>query len=130
MDPDRDMGIGQRVDDIAPHVDYLCPMLYPQTFGSGNLGYANPQLYPYEVLYRSVRKAKTRTDTLVRAWLQHYSLGVDYGLRELLEQRKGAEDAQGAGWIYWNAAGKYNPDLFVPNPYAQCQRLPTPDDVD
>jgi hypothetical protein len=130
MDADRDMGIGQRMEDIAPFVDYICPMLYPQTFGSGNLGYVNPQLYPYEVLFRSVRKANTRTDTLVRAWLQHYSLGVDYGLRELLAQRKGAEDAQGAGWTYWNAAGKYNRDLFVPDPYAQIPGLPTPDDVD
>ncbi|MGI6376260.1 MAG: putative glycoside hydrolase [Anaerolineae bacterium] len=130
MDEDRDMGIGQRVEDIAPYVDYFCPMLYPQTFGRGNLGYDNPQLYPYEVVFRSVRKTKTRTDTLVRAWLQHYSLGVSYDLPELLEQRKGAEDAGGAGWTYWNAAGKYNENLFVPDPYAQVSGLPTPEDVD
>ncbi len=130
MDEERDMGIGQRVEDIAPYVDYFCPMLYPQTFGRGNLGYDNPQLYPYEVVFRSVRKVKTRTDTLVRSWLQHYSLGVSYELPELLEQRKGAEDAGGAGWTYWNAAAKYNESLFVPDPYAQVSGLPTPDDVD
>lgn len=130
MDPDRDLGIGQRVQDIAPYVDYLCPMLYPQTFGPGNLGYDNPQLYPYEVVYRSVRKAKTLNDTLVRPWLQHYSISVSYDLRELLAQRKGAEDAGAAGWTFWNAAGKYNRDLFAPDPYAQVPNLPTPDDVE
>jgi hypothetical protein len=57
-------------------------------------------------------------------------LGVSYELPELLEQRKGAEDAGGAGWTYWNAAAKYNESLFVPDPYAQVSGLPTPDDVD
>jgi hypothetical protein len=44
VNPTLDMGIGQRVEDIAPHMDYLCPMLYPQTFGAGNLDYDNPEL--------------------------------------------------------------------------------------
>jgi len=52
--PYSDMGIGQRVKDIAPHVDYLCPMLYPATFEPGNLGHDNPVLHPYDVIHRSL----------------------------------------------------------------------------
>ena len=52
--PSNDMGIGQRLDDIVPSVDYVSPMLYPSTFIPGNLGLDNPGRYPYEVINRSV----------------------------------------------------------------------------
>jgi len=114
VDPGRDMGIGQRMEDVAPFVDYISPMLYPTTFGPGNLGYQNPGLYPYEVVYRSVRKTQERTDTLVRPWLQHYSIGgINYGMLELLKQKKAAEDRNSSGWIYWNSRGLYERELFM-----------------
>lgn len=114
VDPARDMGIGQRMEDVAPYVDYLSPMLYPTTFGPGNLGYQNPGLYPYEVIYRSVRKSQERSDTLVRPWLQHYSIGgINYGMLELLKQKKAAEDRNSSGWIYWNSRGLYERELFM-----------------
>ena len=118
VDPSRDMGIGQRVDDIAPYVDYLSPMLYPSTFGEGNLGFDRPALYPYQVVYHSVLKAGQRTSTLVRPWLQHYSLGgVDYDNLALLKQRRAAEDADSCGWLYWNGRGRYEADVFEPDVY-------------
>jgi uncharacterized lipoprotein NlpE involved in copper resistance len=113
--PDSDMGIGQRVKDIAPHVDYLCPMLYPATFEAGNLGHANPVLYPYDVIYRSQLEAAKRVPvtTKVRPWLQHYSLnGVFYGPEQYQAQRQGADDAGSCGWTFWNAGGKYNVEFF------------------
>ena len=125
VDPSRDMGIGQRVDDIAPHMDYISPMLYPSTFGKGNLGFDDPVLHPYEVVYHSVLKTKKRTPTRVRPWLQHYSLGgVIYGTTELLKQKKGAEEAGSCGWLYWNAGGKYRPEIFQPgaNTYPEATR--------
>jgi len=112
VDPSRDMGIGQRVDDIAPYMDYLSPMLYPSTFIPGNLGLAEPWRHPYEIVYYGVRKVRGRTSTLIRPWLQSYSLPVTYGPTELLLQRRGAEDAGACGWLYWNAAGKYRPEVF------------------
>jgi hypothetical protein len=114
VDPGRDMGIGQRVGDIAPHMDYLSPMLYPTTFGPGNLGFDNPGLYPYEVIYHSVLKTKSRTTTPVRPWLQHYSIGgIPYDETQLLLQRRAAEDAGADGWIFWNAGAKYRPEVMA-----------------
>ncbi len=110
-----DMGIGQRVQDIAPYVDYLCPMLYPATFEPGNLGYANPLLHPYEVIYRSQLEAAKRVPvtTKVRPWLQHYSHpDVTYGLEQYQAQRQAAEDAGSCGWTFWNAGGKYDIEFF------------------
>ena len=112
--PGEDMGIGQRVEDISPHVDYLCPMVYPSTFAPGALGYENPQLHPYEVVYRSTLAAWKRSEAVVRPWLQHYSLyGVTYGLEELKALRQAAEDAGAWGWTYWNAGGYYDERLFA-----------------
>lgn len=126
VDPARDMGIGQRVDDIAPHMDYLSPMLYPQTFGPGNLDFDNPELYPYEVVYHSVVKAQERTNVPVRPWLQHYSISITYGVDELLRQKRGAGDAGSCGWLYWNAGGKYREEIFAPDAYSLLTEIPTP----
>jgi hypothetical protein len=113
--PYSDMGIGQRVQDIAPYVDYLCPMLYPATFESGNLGHDNPVLYPYDVIYRSQLEAAKRVPvtTKVRPWLQHYSLdGVLYGPEQYQAQRQAADESGSCGWTFWNAGGQYNEEFF------------------
>jgi len=108
--PEEDMGIGQRVMDIAPYVDYLCPMIYPSTFAPGNLGYEVPNEHPYDVIYRSVGQAVTRlpATTKVRPWLQAFR----YTLQEFILQKQAANDAASWGWCFWNAGGKYLPELF------------------
>lgn len=115
VEGEGDMGIGQRIEDISPYVDYLCPMVYPSTYAPGALGYENPALYPYEVVYRSTLKAIERSKALVRPWLQHYSLyGVIYGLEQFKAQRQAAEEAGAWGWVWWNAGGFYEEALFAP----------------
>ena len=111
VDPESDMSIGQRVIDVAPFVDYLCPMVYPATFRSGNLGYADPSAYPYDVVYRSQGAAEARVppSTRVRPWLQAYW----YSLDEMLLQKQAANDAGAPGWTFWNAGGVYDEGLFV-----------------
>ncbi len=111
----RDMGIGQRLKDIASQVDYISPMLYPSTFVNGNLQLDVPARYPYEVIYRSCLKVKEQTKTKLRPWLQHYSLwGIEYGTPELLAQKRAANDAKTYGWLFWNAGGVYNEAIFEP----------------
>jgi len=107
---EEDMGIGQRVIDIAPHMDYLSPMLYPATFVEGNLGYDDPTEYPYEIVYRSCVELAERTETRIRPWLQHYR----YSVKEMRLQRQAADDAGTRGWMFWNAAGKYDEQVFDP----------------
>lgn len=113
----EDMGIGQRVDDIAPFVDYVCPMVYPSTFAPGTLGLPVPWEHPYDIVYQSQLRAARRVPmpTRVRPWLQHYSLyGVTYGPEQLRLQRQAAEDAGAAGWCFWNAGGRYDAEFFAP----------------
>jgi hypothetical protein len=111
VDPESDMSIGQRVIDVAPLVDYVCPMVYPSTFRSGNLGYADPSAHPYDVIYRSQLAAEARVPpaTRVRPWLQAYW----YTLDEMLIQKQAATDAGASGWTFWNAGGVYDAALFA-----------------
>ena len=123
VEPSTDMGIGQRIEDIAPHVDYISPMAYPATYISGNLGLDDPLVHPYEVVNGTVSKLRERARVKVRPWLQGYSWrGVTYGVTELFKQRRGAEDAQSCGWLYWNAAGRYRPEAFKPGAYEQFSK--------
>jgi hypothetical protein len=110
VDPESDMNIGQRVMDVAPLVDYLCPMVYPSTFRAGNLGYEDPSAHPYDVIYRSLHAAEARVpaSTGVRPWLQAYW----YTLNEMLLQKQAVDDADGLGWTFWNAGGVYEEALF------------------
>lgn len=112
---DNDMGIGQRVKDIAPYMDYLSPMVYPATFSSTLIDYDEPVRYPYEVVYRSCVELAQHTSVRIRPWLQHYSWGdVTYGVAELRLQQNAAADADTAGWIFWNSAAVYNEEAFDP----------------
>ena len=110
---DDDMGIGQRVMDIAPYMDYISPMLYPATFTDAIIDYAEPVKHPYEIVYRSCVAVQKNTKTRVRPWLQHYSWGgVTYGEQELRLQKKAASDTATSGWIFWNSSGVYNEKAF------------------
>jgi hypothetical protein len=110
IQPEHDMRIGQRVIDLAPHADYLCPMIYPSTFESGNLGLVNPSAEPYKVIEMAMAMAKERTSTIVRPWLQHYW----YERPQYVAQRDAAEAASDKGWCFWNAGGLYDEGFFVP----------------
>ncbi len=111
VEVESDMSIGQRVIDVAPLVDYLCPMVYPATFRPGNLGYSDPSAHPYDVVYRSQQAAEARVppSTRVRPWLQAYW----YTLDEMLLQKQAADDAGASGWTFWNAGGAYKEELFA-----------------
>ena len=110
VEAENDMNIGQRVIDIAPYVDIIAPMVYPSTFIPGNLGLSNPSASPYEVIYRSQIEASQKITgaTQVRPWLQAYWYGSD----EMLLQKQAANDANSAGWVWWNAGGVYDESIF------------------
>jgi hypothetical protein len=115
VDPEFDLGIGQRIKDIAPYMDYVSPMLYPLTFTKGNLDLDEPYRQPYEVVYRACVALAERTDTPIRPWLQHYWLeSQPYGVKELRQQRQAAIDADTEGWMFWNSAGQYIESVFDP----------------
>ncbi len=115
---DHEADIGQMVENVAPYVDYLSPMLYPSTFTSGLLHWEadkRPPQYPYEVVYESLVRMRARTDKPLRPWLQHYAdykYHLPFGLEQYRAQREAAYDAGAEGWLFWNASGIYEEELF------------------
>jgi hypothetical protein len=128
----NDTGIGQEIEQLAPLVDYTSPMLYPSCFHLGIPGYRNPVAHPYEIVSRSLKRARERTrlpPTRFRPWLQAFK---DYAFdrrpftgTEIRAQIKAAEDFGSLGWMLWNPRNIYSADglrqghdgAFAPEPY-------------
>jgi len=112
-----DNGIGQTVESLAAHADYLAPMLYPSGFASGSFYFNYPANHPYDVIFRSVKNIRDRVDTSrVRPWLQYfkdYGKGKKYYRKfEVNEQIRGANDANASGWMMWSPSSKYHTNYF------------------
>ena len=54
-----DLSIGQIQDRAAPYFDFIAPMVYPSHYTDGFIG-ANPNDYPYEVVYKAMSVGVTR----------------------------------------------------------------------
>jgi hypothetical protein len=120
---DDDQHTGQRLRDLGPYLDYVSPMVYPDTWVRAEdlltrgLQIANCTeaiRCPYEVIFNSYKRATEKTTTRVRPWLQAYSGRGDFGLAQYRLQKKAASDAGSAGWLFWNGTGQYDPKLFEP----------------
>jgi len=49
---ENDTDIGQRIEELAPHLDYICPMVYPSGYHVGIPGFRNPVQNSYAVVAR------------------------------------------------------------------------------
>lgn len=112
---DADIDIGQRVDALAPYVDYLSPMLYPSGFNAGIPGYRNPVAANYEIVKLSLENAlkkSANSPLCYRPWLQAFrDYAFDrriYGEKEIREQIQASEDFGSCGWILWNPRNVYS----------------------
>jgi hypothetical protein len=118
---ENDTDIGQRIEELAPHLDYISPMVYPSGYHRGIPGYRNPVEHPYQVVYESVRlirKRAARTPVRVRPWIQDFrDYAFDrrvFGVAEIRAQMKAAGDAGGAGWMLWNPRNDYTASALGP----------------
>ena len=110
----NDTNIGQTLEDLASHVDYLSPMLYPSGFQYGIPGYRIPVTNPYEIVYLTLKRAQERTHlpaVRFRPWLQAFR---DYAFdkryfndKEMRDQINGVEKFGSHGWMLWNPQNVY-----------------------
>jgi len=110
-----DQGIGQTVQDLAPLVDYVCLMVYPSHFETGNIPVDGPPNdFPAETVTYTMQKAEELipgTMGKMRPWLQDFTYPIEgykaYGPEEVKAQIDAAEAAGVSGWMLWNAAGEF-----------------------
>lgn len=119
------LGIGQRLTDVYPYADFVSPMAYPSHYAKGFQGFANPALYPYEVVKHTldsgigiVQSADSSTTPEAvklksRPWIQDFDLGAVYDAAKVQAQIKAARDAGASGWMLWNAANVYTPTKYI-----------------
>lgn len=124
--------VGQIYTELAKHLDYICPMIYPSHYGAGNFGIDYPDTKPYETVLAALQKSKKVLDeaaeadghvssqAIVRPWLQDFTasyLGsgkyISYGYEEVQQQIQAVKDAGYDEWMLWSAANKYH---LHPNP--------------
>jgi hypothetical protein len=118
-----DTQIGQKIDRLAPAVDYISLMLYPSGFHLGIPNCRNPVKNIYKIIYLSSKKAQERTQlppVRFRPWLQAFR---DYAFDrrlftglEVREQIKAAEDFGANGWMLWNPRNSYSSDGLKEDP--------------
>lgn len=99
-----DFGVGQVLEQIVPHVDVVCPMLYPSHFPENFLSLENPGQYPYRIMKQSLEEIKRRTEKEIRPWIQ----GFWYKPEEILAQLQGVMENEVQTWTVWNPAGRYS----------------------
>lgn len=109
-----DTGIGQKIEDLAPYLDVLCPMLYPSSFHAGIPGYPLAVKHPYQIVFQSTKKAVERVagyGVSVRPWLQDFrDYAFDHRVftsKEIREQMQGALDGGSKGWMLWDPRVRY-----------------------
>ena len=124
---DDDMGIGQQIEAMAPHVDVISTMVYPNLFfdgipaESGILYRGEASLHPYEIVHESIKQAQQRlsqTGVTLRPWLQYYDdyiLDNPYGPDEFHSQKQALYDLGLGGWMFWDPGNQYAKGGFEPD---------------
>lgn len=119
--------VGQIYTEMAKHLDYICPMIYPSHYSTGNFGIEHPDTEPYETVLAALRQSKTVMDeaaeadghvngqAIVRPWLQDFTasyLGdgnyISYGVNEVQAEIQAVKDAGYEEWMLWSAANRYH----------------------
>ena len=127
-------GIGQDLELLARHADYICPMVYPSHFankrqnGEGQVIngvlYEAPDLQPFEVVRNTLLMMRNRLRAAkntagIRAYLQDFTASYlgqgyyqTYTAEKIREQVQAVYDAGLEEWILWNASGTYQEDAL------------------
>jgi hypothetical protein len=128
---DNDTDIGQRVEELALHLDYICPMVYPSGYHRGIPGVRNPVAQPYEIVKESVRLTRKRSapgTVQVRPWLQDFrDYAFDrriFGVNEIRAQIRGARDGGAVGFMLWNPKNDYTGGALARKTTATARATP------
>lgn len=130
---DQDI-VGQNFVDMASHLDYICPMVYPSHYANGVYGIPIPDAQPYDTVKAAMQAAAKQLEKIPeenraagRVWIQSFTASwveghISYGPKQIRDQIQGAHDAGFDEWILWNAAVKYKEDSLLTEDEARAQQ--------
>lgn len=116
--------VGQIYYEMAKHLDYICPMIYPSHYADGNFGIEHPDTKPYDTILAALMGSqadlasssngeKEEKLAVVRPWLQDFTASylkhyITYGPEQVKAQIQAVYDAGYEEWILWDAACTYD----------------------
>ncbi|MEB3285661.1 MAG: putative glycoside hydrolase [Candidatus Sericytochromatia bacterium] len=102
---------GQRLEDMGHQLDVISPMLYPSHFYKNFDNLAYPPDHPEHFIGEGVKKVAQKTagsGVAIRPWLQAFPYRIrNYGPAYVARQIRANRDAQGTGFLLWNAENNY-----------------------
>lgn len=118
--------VGQSYGEMAGHLDYICPMIYPSHYGDGNFGIEHPDTQPYDTILAALQLSREDladygqgedSQAKVRPWLQDFTASylkhyIKYGNEEIKAQIQAVYDAGYEEWILWSASCNYHWDAL------------------
>jgi hypothetical protein len=114
----RPAPVAQDMRLLAPHVDYISPMVYPSHWGRGEYGVDDPNRQPADIVARSLldfHLLAAGSGAAIVPWLQDFdSKGVPYGDPEVRAQIDAALGTGSAGFLLWNALSVYHGGALDP----------------
>lgn len=112
-----DLGIGQVIEKMEPFVDSLSPMIYPSHYYKGTYNLKDPNKSPYETVYIAMKHGKEKLgDKSYKfvPYIQDFSLGYKYGVREIKAQKQALYDNDIGDWILWDPKALYTIAALAP----------------
>ena len=97
--------IGQSLEDMAAHLDYVSPMVYPSHY--------TEQKYkdgPYLVVKDALTTGKRRTTTPIRPFLQAFNMAIPAGMTidaYIAAEIRAAKECGADGYLFWEPSNDY-----------------------
>lgn len=142
-----DLSIGQVQDRAAPYFDFIAPMVYPSHYPKNAFGYANPNDYPYEIIYHAmsvgVKRMTASTTPMMgfqhtrigtstpavyqkpvytadkfRTWIQDFDYGGDYDAADVRAEIQASYDAGVNSFMLWAPSNIYTAAALEAAPVA------------
>ncbi len=97
--------IGQSLEDMAAHLDYVSPMVYPSHYTERRY-----KEDPYLVVKDALVSGKKRTTTAIRPFLQVFNMAIPAGMTidaYIAAQIRAAKDHGADGYLFWEPSNDY-----------------------
>lgn len=113
-----DLGIGQVLEDVLPHFDYIAPMVYPSHYPTGFNKWKDPNTVPGPlteyVMGEAVRRAQAigLPATKLRTWVQDFDYGKDYTSADVRAIISASEKVGVKSYMSWDPSNRYTETAY------------------
>ncbi|MEX2501383.1 MAG: putative glycoside hydrolase, partial [Trueperaceae bacterium] len=112
---DRPTQIGQDIQGMAEHLDYVAPMLYPSHWGPWEYGVEDPNRQPYDIISEALKvwnEATADKRARVVPWLEDTPYRAWDRPQQVREQLRAAAEHANNEWLMWHPGSTYTPEVY------------------